>query len=402
MVRLAHRRSGGWLQRFANHLFTINTKTGTNPYARADLNCRTGPDYQLPRSAWIMADRILIALKASRRAGGVLLAAGMALAAAPLAADVKAGVDAWSAGDFDSAVNEWRLPAQNGDADALFNLAQAYRLGRGVEADISRARELYAEAAQKGHVKAADNYGLLLFQQGEQQIAMPLIRAAAERGDPRAQYVLGLAHFNGDYEAKDWVRAYAFLTLAQAAGLPQAGGALAQMDEYIPMEQRQEAQLLARQFDEEAGRQRAAQLAALDLERSDPVPARVAPAPSPSPVTARASASIPAPVQLSAAPSTAPAPRRPAATVASPAASAARQRTGNWRVQLGAFGVPGNADRLWSKLSSNPALAGTAKELIPSGRVTRLLARGYDSQSEAQRACTSLKREGHDCIVTGA
>ncbi|MEL6738826.1 MAG: tetratricopeptide repeat protein, partial [Pseudomonadota bacterium] len=164
------------------------------------------------------------------------LAALAALIASPLAADVKRGVDAWGAGDYDTAVNEWRLPAQNGNADALFNMAQAYRLGRGVEADITRARQLYAEAAQKGHVKAADNYGLLLFQQGERAEAMPLIRAAAERGDPRAQYVLGLAHFNADYAEKDWVRAYALLTLAQSSGLPQAGGAMAQMDQYIPLE----------------------------------------------------------------------------------------------------------------------------------------------------------------------
>ncbi|MEO1489795.1 MAG: sporulation protein, partial [Pseudomonadota bacterium] len=196
----------------------------------------------------------------------------------PALADVKAGVDAWSSGDFDRAVNEWRLPAQNGDADALFNLAQAYRLGRGVDADITRARELYAEAAQKGHVKAADNYGLLLFQQGEQQVAMPLINAAAERGDPRAQYVLGLAHFNADYAKKDWVRAYALLTLAQASGLPQAKGALAQMDQYIPMDQRQKAQLVARDLEVEAGKRRAAELAAADLGSA------TGPAPAPAPV----------------------------------------------------------------------------------------------------------------------
>ena len=153
-----------------------------------------------------------------------------ALITAPAAADVKQGVDAWSAGNYTQAVSEWQLPAENGDADALFNLAQAYRLGRGVPADINRARALYEEAAQRGHVKAADNFGLLLFQQGEQAKAMPLIKDASDRGDPRAQYVLGLAHFNADYAEKDWVRAYALLTLANGKGLPQAATALQQMD----------------------------------------------------------------------------------------------------------------------------------------------------------------------------
>ena len=247
-------------------------------------------------------------------AGGL---AAMALIASPAHADVKAGVDAWSAGDYATAVAEWQLPAQNGDADALFNLAQAYRLGRGVPADINRARQLYAEAAEKGHVKAADNYGLLLFQQGEQQAAMPLIRSAAERGDPRAQYVLGLAHFNADYAQKDWVRAYALMTLSNGAGLPQASTALQQMDQYIPLSQRQEAQVLARQIEAEAARRRAAELAAIDLGTPQgPVqqPA-TRPVPVPVPVERQASApppraaqpTRPVPVPVQAAPRPAPA-----------------------------------------------------------------------------------------------
>ncbi len=325
------------------------------------------------------------------RSSAVLIAALAAVSAQPLAADVKRGVDAWSAGDFDTAVNEWSLPAQNGDADALFNLAQAYRLGRGVTADITRARQLYAEAAQKGHVKAADNYGLLLFQQGEQQTAMPFIRAAAERGDPRAQYVLGLAHFNADYAPKDWVRAYALLTLAQGSGLPQASGALAQMDKYIPMNQRQQAQLLAREIEVEAGKRRAAELAAAELAKGAPAnpgavsptqPAAMASAPSsPTPARVAQSAPPPAPVAVSA---------RPTPTV----------RAGAWGVQLGAFGVASNAERLWIKLADNPALVGTKKALVPSGGVTRLRAMGFYSRAEASRACEQLQAQGQACLVS--
>ena len=302
-------------------------------------------------------------------------AAAAAFFAIPAAADVKTGVDAWSAGDYTAAVSEWQGPAQNGDADALFNLAQAYRLGRGVDADIARARELYAEAANRGHVKAADNYGLLLFQQGEQSSAMPFIQAAAERGDPRAQYVLGLAHFNADYASKDWVRAYALMTLANSAGLPQASTALGQMDEYVPLVQRQQAQSLARQLEEQAAQRRAAELAAVDLGTQ--------PAPIARPVSAAPTrtAAISQPVPVSA-----PGPAL---------------MTGSWRVQLGAFGVAGNADRLWSQLSSNSALSGARKALVPSGRVTRLQAVGFNSRADAQRACDTLKSQGQDCMVAG-
>lgn len=312
----------------------------------------------------------------------------LALLAAPAAADVKAGVDAWSAGDYSRAVSEWQGPASNGDADALFNLAQAYRLGRGVEADISRARQLYAEAANKGHIKAADNYGLLLFQQGEQDTAMPLITAAAERGDPRAQYVLGLAHFNADYAQRDWVRAYALLTLANGAGLPQAGPALAQMDQYVPLTQRQQAQSLARQIEEQAAQRRSAELAAVDLGTQQAPVAQ----PSAQPPAQRAAA---VPTE-----SRAPAPQVAQASPPAPA-PVAQRRSGNWRVQLGAFGVAANADRLWTQVSRNPALAGTSKALVPGGNVTRLHAVGFSSRAAAQAACDSLKRQGQGCIVAG-
>jgi len=334
------------------------------------------------------------------RAG--LSTAVLALLTAPALADVKAGVDAWSAGDFSRAVVEWQGPAAAGDPDALFNLAQAYRLGRGVEPDNARARQLYEQAAKLGHVKAADNYGLMLFQEGEQDKAMPLIRAASDRGDPRAQYVLGLSHFNADYAPRDWVRAYALMTLANSSGLPQARDALAQMDQYIPATQRSQAQSLARELEAKAKAQRSAELAAAELGTMPPAAATrpavvttrpvAAPAPAPAPVPAPVSA--PAPVTVAVAPVAAV--RAPA-----PAPAPAPRVGGTWRVQLGAFGVAANADRLWNQLSGNPALAGTRKTLVPSGNVTRLLATGFASEADANRACAALKRQGQACILAG-
>ncbi len=330
----------------------------------------------------------MMAAEFSRKAATGLGVAVLALMAAPAAADVKAGVDAWSAGDFSRAVVEWQGPAAAGDPDALFNLAQAYRLGRGVEIDSARARKLYEQAASLGHVKAADNYGLLLFQEGEQEKAMPLVKAAAERGDPRAQYVLGLSHFNADYAPRDWVRAYALMTLANGAGLPQARDALAQMDKFIPQGQRSQAQSLAREIEAGARAQRSTELAAAELGTRPaaltPVVAAVT-QPAPKPVT-------PVPVAFAMTPKPAPAPT---------AAATPSRKQGRWRVQLGAFGVAANADRLWGQLGNHAALAGTKKTLLPSGNLTRLLATGFASEAEATRACAALKRDGKACVVAG-
>src|SRR5688572_30046974 len=107
----------------------------------------------------------------------------LALAGAPALADVKTGVDAWSRGDYTAAVREWEGLAAAGDPDAMFNLGQAYRLGRGVPTNLQRAEELYAAAAAKGHLQAADTYGLMLFQDGRREAALPYVREAARRGD---------------------------------------------------------------------------------------------------------------------------------------------------------------------------------------------------------------------------
>lgn len=349
------------------------------------------------------------------RLAGVAAAAsaGAALTflAAPALADVKAGVDAWSAGDFTRAVVEWQAPAAQGDPDALFNLAQAYRLGRGVEVDNARARSLYEQAARLGHVKAADNYGLMLFQEGEQAKAMPLIKAAADRGDPRAQYVLGLSHFNADYAPRDWVRAYALMTLANGAGLPQARDALAQMDKYVPQAQRAQAQSLAREIEAGAKSQRSSELAAAELGAKPAAGVVPASAPAPQPaakppvVTASAKPAglPPAPKPIAPAPvpvAVAVAQPKPATAAPAPAPAAVR-RQGNWRVQLGAFGVAANADKLWGQLGKHSALAGTRKALVSSGNLTRLLATGFASEAEAARACAALKREGKACVVAG-
>lgn len=323
-----------------------------------------------------------------------LSVAALLLLNAPALADVKAGVDAWSAGDFTRAVAEWQGPAAAADADAMFNLARAYRLGRGVDLDTARARKLYEEAAKLGHVKAADNFGFMLFQEGEQAKATPLIRAAADRGDPRAQYVLGLSHFNADHAPRDWVRAYALMTLANGSGLPQARDALVQMDNYVPAAQRSQAQSLARELEADAKSQRAAELTAAELA---PRPVVVPP------IIAAVSQPAAQPV-MQLAVETVPKPKSKPNTTLSPASASppvTASREGKWRVQLGAFGVAGNADRLWSQLSGNAALAGTRKTLLPSGKVTRLLATGFDSQADASRACTVLKRQGQACLVVG-
>ncbi|GLI99577.1 SPOR domain-containing protein [Sphingobium sp. BS19] len=325
--------------------------------------------------------------------GAVALAAPVAalvldgaMFSGPAQADVKTGVDAWTQGDYVKAVNDWRPLANAGDADAQFNLGQAYKLGRGVPMDVPIALEWFRKASEQGHLRAEDNYGLLLFQQNRREEALPYIRKSAERGEARSQYILGTALFNGEFVTKDWVQAYALMTRASASGLSQATASLEQMNNYIPADQRKKGLALASELEKRNAMTLAAATKALD----PPMPV-LRPAPK-SIKSAAIPPSEPAkPVQVAAAPvkpKVAPAPKPAAATP-----------SGEWRIQLGAFGEESRATALWATLSKKVSgLSAYQPFYVKGGAVTRLQVGPLPSSAEAEKLCQSVKATGNVCI----
>jgi len=317
------------------------------------------------------------------------------------AAEVKAGVDAWERADYAAAVKKWRPLAAAGDADAQFNLGQAYKLGWGVPMDLPVATEWFRKAAAQGHIRAEDNYGLLLFRAGKQAQAMPFIQKSAVRGEPRAQYILGTALFNGEHMEKDWVRAYAMMTRAVASGLPQATNSLALMDQYMPLEQRQEGTRLAAQLEQQ---ERSNMLAAT------PMPPQ--PAPKPATPAPPARSGKPAPIKpADLPPSTvaavatvqpalaAPEPATPAPVKSQPVKTASLPE-GNWRIQLGAFSDRAKADRLWSDLLSRVKGLNAYQSYLETDKaITRLQAGPLTSQAAALKLCEAVRAAKADCIV---
>ena len=87
-------------------------------------------------------------------------------------------------------------------------------------------------------------------------------------------------------------------------------------------------------------------------------------------------------------------PPKPAAAASAPPAD------GPWRIQLGAFSVRGNVDKLWSQLSGRSELAGKPRMTVAAGSVTKLQAGGFASRDAAEAACRSLQHGGHECLVT--
>ena len=76
-------------------------------------------------------------------------------------ADYKEGVAAAKRGDFETEFKEFRVLADQGDAEAQFNLGYMYFKGRGVAQDYFEAVNWYRKSAEQGVAEAQINLGLM-------------------------------------------------------------------------------------------------------------------------------------------------------------------------------------------------------------------------------------------------
>jgi uncharacterized protein len=291
-----------------------------------------------------------------------LVAAIMAaMMASPLSAQsVKAGIDAWQRADYSAAVGIWRPLAEAGDADAQFNLGQAYRLGRGVPLDLPAAKLWFERAARSGHVDAETTLGLLVFQNGDRPQGLKWLKQAADQGEPRALLVYGTALYNGDGVAQDRVLGYAYVSRAAAQGLAPAHDTLAQLDQLMSVADRQKGVALAR-----------------SIPSGSPVPKTTKPV--------RMAQSTRAPSKPSTAKPSAAKPAAPAAVRPAPIAA-----SGGWRIQLGAFSQRSTAEALYQRVAGKTALAGRSPYYIASGSITRLQVGPFQTKAAAASACAAI------------
>jgi cell division septation protein DedD len=293
------------------------------------------------------------------------------LGAPASAQSVKTGIEAWQRADYAGAVAIWKPLAAAGDADAQFNLGQAYRLGRGVPLDLGAAQMWFQRAASSGHMDAQTTLGLLLFQNGDHTEGLKWLRRAAEQGEPRALLVYGTALYNGDGVTQDKLLGYAFISRAADQGLAPAKDTLAQLDQLMPATDRQKALALARSIPT------GSPVAATKQDSAKPFKhVRVA-------ESKAAAAKPPAAI----APEPKPAVTKKAARAAAPALGPV---SGAWRIQLGAFSQRGSAEALYQRISGKAALSGRQPFYVAAGSVTRLQVGPYSSRAAAESACRAV------------
>ena len=117
---------------------------------------------------------------------------------------------------FAANIDELKKAAEQGDAQAQFNLGICYAFGKEVEKNLSEAVKWY--------------------------------RKAAEQGDARAQFNLGVCYYNGQGMIQNNIKAYAWIAVASANGYDDATKALQLLKEEMPPLQIERALSLAENY----------------------------------------------------------------------------------------------------------------------------------------------------------
>lgn len=190
-----------------------------------------------------------------RGIAGVRWMIGLLLVVASIgieAADFEKGLVAYNSGDYEAAFKEWQPLAEQGNADAQFNLAIMYDNGWGVARDHRHAANWYLRAAQQGYVQAQLNLGVA-YALGEgvpqdDHEAVKWYRKAAEQGNADAQHGLGLQYALGKGVAQDFLMSYVWLNLAAIQGQEQALEFQGIVEELITPSQLEEVPQLISQY----------------------------------------------------------------------------------------------------------------------------------------------------------
>ena len=297
-------------------------------------------------------------------AASLALTTGAAFAEAP-AAD--RATQLWEAGDEAGAVAEWDRRAKAGDLDAMYNLGQAYRAGKGVPQSMPRATEYYRAAAMGGHKPAAEQLGLIYYDDPKtRRAAVNLLLALANEGRPRSAYVIGLEYMAGEILPRDPERARYYLEIASKGGVKLADTQLVRM-------------------------------APPRVAASVQVPATVPQIqPSPASLPTRLGAAASSSSSAWSAPVAASAATRPAPTVGSPTASNAPPiTTGRWGVWFGPYRDNVTAGIKFARISARAKFEGEAKFVRTPGGVQVVY--GELANADASAFCDRLNKGRYQC-----
>ncbi len=144
--------------------------------------------------------------------------------------------------------------ANQGDADAQFNLGLLYYTGIGTPQDTRYAIYWYTKAAEQGHVNAQYKLGSLYHDgygkevRKDLKLAVYWLTKAAEQGLVNAQYSLGHMYEYDDEPPQDYKQAFFWYTKAAEQGHYFAKESRDKMLEKMSQSQIEEVQKLSKEL----------------------------------------------------------------------------------------------------------------------------------------------------------
>ena len=150
-------------------------------------------------------------------------------------------------------IAELKQKAEQGHADAqyIFGCRYAYGIG-GVKKDLREAVKWYRKSAEQGCAEAQYNLALCYYKgegvEKDLREAVKWWRKSAEQGLKEAQCNLGLCYYDGDGVIQNNVKAYAWFALALANGNEHAKPFMDLLKKEMTPNQIVEAQKLAEKY----------------------------------------------------------------------------------------------------------------------------------------------------------
>ena len=142
--------------------------------------------------------------------------------------------------DYSRAAYWFEQAAENGVANAAYNLGVLYHQGLGVPKDVNSAMRWYGAAAELGHPEAQYNLGIAYIEgigvEYDPVAASLHFESAAQNGVTEAAYNLGLIYENGLLGAPRPDEALMWYKLAADAGSVEAKSALGQLAQSLNIE----------------------------------------------------------------------------------------------------------------------------------------------------------------------
>ena len=164
----------------------------------------------------------------------VCLFVSLAFVTSSAYANYDAGLAAYKKNDYATAIKEWRPLADQGKADAQYNLGFCYYNGQGVPQNYKEAIKWFRMAADQGHGDA--QYALAGMYMSPDSLdygeAVKWTRKAADQGVAEAQISMGNFYSSGIVFPKDNGEALKWLHKAADQGNVKAFGEIAEIYEY--------------------------------------------------------------------------------------------------------------------------------------------------------------------------